>query len=69
MTKEQIPASERGIKDHRLSMFVSAEFLRRVDDWRFANRIGSRSKAVRLLVEYGLAAIEARQTKETENVA
>lgn len=33
---------------------VDPALLRRLDDWRFANRFGSRSAAIQWLLEWGL---------------
>jgi hypothetical protein len=39
----------------RLHMKISADEVLAIDDWRYANRIPSRSEAVRRLVQIGLA--------------
>lgn len=40
-----------------VSMLTDAELFA-IDEWRFANRIGSRAEAMRQLISKGLAAIE-----------
>ena len=40
---------------HRLHLKVSDEELTAIDDWRFANRISSRSDAIRRLVQMALS--------------
>jgi len=39
----------------RLHVKITADEIRAIDDWRYANRIPSRSEAVRRLVQVGLA--------------
>jgi hypothetical protein len=41
-------------KEQRIPVMMTAEEVKAVDDWRFANRIGSRSEAIRQLVTLGL---------------
>lgn len=41
---------------HRLQIKISDEELQAIDDWRYANRVPSRSEAVRRLVQIGLRA-------------
>lgn len=41
-------------KTERFQLAVSADWIRKVDDWRFANRIASRATAIRELVERGM---------------
>ena len=36
-------------------VYMTPEFRERIDDWRFENRIASRSEAIKLLIEKGLA--------------
>lgn len=43
------------LKTERVPIMCSPELVKRIDDYRFANRIGSRSKAIRILVENALA--------------
>lgn len=47
------------LKSERVPVMFEPSLLRRVDDYRFDNRMGSRAKALRQLVEVGLK-------KETE---
>lgn len=39
-----------------ITLVVDEKFLEKIDDFRFDNRISSRSEAVRILVEAGLKA-------------
>lgn len=41
-------------RDKRVPIMFSAEELEMIDDWRFANRIGTRAEAVRRLVTAGM---------------
>ncbi|MGO7157146.1 hypothetical protein [Rhizobium leguminosarum] len=41
-------------KTERFQMAVSADWIRKVDDWRFANRVPSRATAIRQLVDMGI---------------
>lgn len=43
-------------KSERFNMFVSRSELDAIDDWRFRNRIASRSEAVRQLCKIALEA-------------
>lgn len=43
-------------KPQILLTFTDDDLLKRVDDFRFENRINSRSEAIRQLIEAGLAA-------------
>ncbi len=52
--------SER--KSERVPVMFEPSLLRRVDDYRFYNRMGSRAKALRHLVEVGLR--EEPETKK-----
>jgi hypothetical protein len=47
----------------KFQMMMKPSFADAVDDWRFANRIGSRAEAIRLLVKRGL---EDRHTNDTD---
>jgi hypothetical protein len=47
-------------KTERLNMLITADEIEVIDDWRFANRIGTRSEAVRQLVKIGLNAASWR---------
>lgn len=42
----------------QILLTLDADLLKRINDFRFSNRINSRSEAVRLLIEEGLKAIE-----------
>ncbi|KRA42119.1 hypothetical protein [Devosia sp. Root635] len=42
------------MKTERLQVVVEPSVLRRIDDFRFGSRIGSRSEATRILIEKGL---------------
>ncbi|WP_320194991.1 hypothetical protein [Agrobacterium rosae] len=46
--------SKDNLKTERFQMAVSADWIDKVDNWRFANRISSRATAIRELVEKGL---------------
>lgn len=43
-------------KDVRLPIMVTASEAEAIDEWRFANRIGSRAEAIRRLIAIGLRA-------------
>lgn len=49
----------------RLHMRISPEEIASIDDWRFANRVGTRSEAVRRLLQIGLRA-DARSVEIAE---
>lgn len=51
-------------KTERVGLVLSAEELEQIDDWRFDSRIGSRSEAIRRLIQAGLEA-----QKQTETAA
>ena len=42
--------------DQRLHLMLSEPEVQAIDDWRFANRVASRSEAIRRLIARGLAA-------------
>lgn len=46
-------------KTERLHLLISPAELDAIDDWRFANRLGTRAEAVRRLVQIGLLTQEA----------
>lgn len=48
------------LKDFRMPVMVSKSLVERIDTFRFANRIGTRAKAVRTLVEMALEKSEAQ---------
>jgi hypothetical protein len=41
-------------RQHRVPVMFTKEEIAKIDDWRFAHRIGSRSGAIRKLVSYGV---------------
>lgn len=49
-----------------LNFVVDPDLLSRIDDFRFENRIASRSEAIRRLVEKGLKTLEAETAKNTK---
>lgn len=49
MTEQEAP--ERELKTERVAMMMTASELAAIDDWRFENRLGSRAKAMRILIE------------------
>lgn len=51
-------------KKPRFSITVPEELLKRIDDYRFNNRIASRAEAVIRLIEMGFDVLE-QETKET----
>ncbi|MGO4353888.1 hypothetical protein AB4Z25_18430 [Rhizobium sp. RAF36] len=42
-------------REHRIHMYLSEEEKEAIDDWRFKNRIATRSDAIRRLCQIGLA--------------
>lgn len=48
-------------RDYRIPIMMSEEELKAVDDWRFANRIATRSDAIRRLVAAALLAAAERK--------
>ena len=46
-----------------LTFVVDEELLRRINDFRFDNRIEARSEAIRMLIEKGLKEYEKKQKK------
>lgn len=48
--------TERELKSERIAMMMTPTELDRIDTWRFANRIGSRAKAMRILIDRALNA-------------
>lgn len=45
--------------DQRLHLMLSEAEVQAIDDWRFANRVASRSEAIRRLIELGLEGAKA----------
>lgn len=41
-------------RDNRVPVMLSADELRQIDDWRYANRAATRSEAIRRLIAVGL---------------
>lgn len=50
----------------RFCITVSEEMLKVIDDYRFENRIGSRSQATIQLIELGLKALAEQKEQEQE---
>lgn len=48
----------------RVSVTLDEEMLKRIDDYRFANRIGSRSQALNELIKLGIEELEKQLEKE-----
>lgn len=46
----------------RIPVMFPKSLLGQADEWRFASRIGSRAKAIRILIEKGLAAEAANDS-------
>jgi hypothetical protein len=44
------------LKTERIQLLMTAAEAKAIDDWSFANRIRSRSEAIRQLIELGLKA-------------
>jgi metal-responsive CopG/Arc/MetJ family transcriptional regulator len=47
-----------------LNFAIDHELLKRIDDFRFDNRINTRSEAIRRLIEEGLKASEPSKPKQ-----
>ncbi|EHS53016.1 hypothetical protein PDO_4478 [Rhizobium sp. PDO1-076] len=54
-------------KTERVPVMFEPSLLQQIDDYRFDNRIGSRAKALRRLIEVGL--MEMKETKKGEVTA
>jgi metal-responsive CopG/Arc/MetJ family transcriptional regulator len=54
-------------KKPKLIMVMEDELLTRIDDFRFENRINSRSEAIRQLIEVGLKVL-SKGTKEEAGI-
>ena len=52
------------LKTERIQIVISPSELRAIDDWAFANRIRSRSEAIRRLVKLGLEAPESEKRSD-----
>lgn len=48
----------------KFQMMLEKALSERIDDWRFANRVGTRASAIRQLVEKGLEASASSPTSE-----
>lgn len=53
--------------DPRVIVVMTPEFITRIDDFRYAERIPSRSEAIRIALEEFLDHYEARKSKDTPN--
>lgn len=51
------------LKTERVPVMLEPSILRKIDDLRFANRIGSRSEAMRQLIHKGLNASNVETKK------
>jgi hypothetical protein len=47
----------------RVPLLLTPEEAKNLDDWQFANRLRTRSDAIRRLIELGLAAAKDGETK------
>ena len=53
------------LKEIRVQLMIDEELLKKVEDFRYSNRIPSKSEAIRMLIEKGLESLKASQdTKE-----
>lgn len=50
----------------KIIFVADEELLKRIDDYRFANRINSRSEAIRKLIEQSLSKNSACKTKNSD---
>jgi metal-responsive CopG/Arc/MetJ family transcriptional regulator len=48
----------------KLIIVMESDLLKRIDDFRFDNRINSRSEAIRQLIEAGLAVTKPKAKKK-----
>jgi metal-responsive CopG/Arc/MetJ family transcriptional regulator len=48
----------------KIIFVMEEDLLKRIEDYRFENRINSRSEAIRTLIEAGLKAAEVSKTKK-----
>ena len=48
----------------RINLMLTPGEVNAIDDWSFANRVRTRSEAIRTLIQRGMAAGEARGTPE-----
>lgn len=63
-TNDIIEVKNMATKKPRFSITVPEELLKKIDDYRFNNRIASRAEAVIRLIEMGFDVLE-QETKET----
>jgi hypothetical protein len=54
-------------KDQRINVVVSRSELEAIDDWRFTQRIASRSDAIRRLIGIGLEATRRHGKKDGDD--
>jgi len=54
--------------NQRLHLMLAPSDLQSIDDFRFTERVGSRSEAIRRLIELGLEAHAAGWTPEVDSV-
>ncbi len=47
----------------RIITEMAPELIERIDEWRYENRVPSRSEAIRRLIEAGLQATKPKQRK------
>ena len=50
-------------KSEKVATLLEPSLLERIDDYRFANRIGARSAVIRILIEKGLEVVEAENAE------
>ena len=50
-------------KDVRLQLMIEKELLKKIDDYRYENRIPSRSAAIRKLLEIALKKVKKKPAK------
>jgi hypothetical protein len=55
-----------GIKKEIICFPADSDLVTRIEDYRFANRIGSRSEAIRRLIESSLASLKAPPGKKAQ---
>lgn len=49
-----------------VNVLLEDELLRRIDDFRFENRLPSRTEAIRRLIERGLGSDQAKMRKQSK---
>lgn len=55
-------------KSEKIVTLFEPSLLKRIDDFRFENRIGARAAVIRILIERGLEAFEADRKAENEKI-